>query len=188
MKVRNKLLREPPKKYFILNKPRGVISTRSDTSSRKTVLEFLPTKHRDVHPVGRLDADTTGLLVLTNDGELTNVLTHPRYGVPKTYAVTVTGYISEKNERLIASGVSLEDGKTAPAKIIKIKKRSKVTSLQIVLKEGKKRQIRRMFKTLGYPVVELNRIAIGKLALGSMPVGSVCRLDEKEIAMLKKRK
>jgi 23S rRNA pseudouridine2605 synthase len=171
-----------PEKHvvFMLNKPKGVVSTASDTHNRPTVVDLINSGKR-LYPVGRLDVDTTGLLLLTNDGELANRLTHPRYEVPKTYRVTVEPkHVSEHKLRQLREGIELDDGRTAPAKARQVKP----GLLEITLKEGRKRQVRRMVEAIGHRVTQLERIALGPLDLGDLAPGAHRALKPAEVERL----
>jgi 23S rRNA pseudouridine2605 synthase len=170
-----------PLEVHILNKPPGVVSTARDTHGRKTVIDLVPSSRR-LYPVGRLDADTTGLLLLTNDGELANRLMHPRYGVSRTYRARVGGgRVTQAEVRRLREGVELDDGKTAPAEARVVKP----SILEITLREGRKRQVRRMCEAIGHPVLELERIAFGPLQLRDLPAGRHRRLTAAEIDRLR---
>jgi 23S rRNA pseudouridine2605 synthase len=165
----------------MLNKPAGVVSTARDTHGRKTVTQLVRSGRR-LYPVGRLDAETTGLILLTNDGELANRLTHPRYGVPRTYLARVEGgAVREHALRKLRGGVELEDGPTAPAKVRQVER----GVLEITIREGRKRQVRRMCEAIGHPVVELTRIAFGPLRLKDLAPGQHRRLTQAEIERLR---
>jgi 23S rRNA pseudouridine2605 synthase len=154
--------------YLLLNKPAGVVSTCHDPQQRSTVLDLLPDELRQgkgVHPVGRLDAESTGALLLTNDGELTNYLTHPRHHIPKTYNVWVKGHPSRNSLRQWREGVMLDGRKTLPAEVKVLQRTESATRLQVILHEGRNRQIRRVAEQLGHPVVMLHRSAIGSIRL-----------------------
>ncbi|MBD2302411.1 MULTISPECIES: pseudouridine synthase [Nostocales] len=158
----------PPLIYLLLNKPPGVVSTCADPQGRKTVLDLLPKKLRaglGIHPVGRLDAESTGALILTNDGELTFGLTHPRHSIPKTYRVVVKGHPSPAIIEKWSQGVILDGRKTLPAQVNFIESSAENSCLEIVLKEGRNRQIRRVAEILGHPVIKLHRTAIGTIQL-----------------------
>lgn len=159
----------PQRIYLLMNKPRTVVSTCDDPHKRQTVLDLLPPTLRHgqgIHPVGRLDADSTGALLLTNDGDLTFYLTHPRHHIPKTYQVWVEGYPSASVLKQWQQGVWLEGQRTLPADISILKSHSdRRTLLEIVLKEGRNRQIRRVAEQLGHPVQTLHRTAIGCIQL-----------------------
>ncbi len=181
--------------YLLLNKPKGVVSTCDDPQGRKTVIDLLPKNLQigmGIHPVGRLDADSTGALLLTNDGELTNKLTHPRHSIPKTYHVWVKGHPPETVLQQWRQGVILEGRKTRNCLvrvIAKGKNSEQNTCLEIVLKEGRNRQIRRVAEQLGYPVISLHRIAIGTIKLqpsteALLPKGCYRYLNDWEIDFL----
>ena len=172
--------------YLMLNKPRGYVSTVKDERGRKTVLDLV--KHIDerVYPVGRLDYRSEGLLILTNDGDLTYFLTHPKNKIPKTYRVRVRGVPSMDKLEKLASGVELEDGRTSPAKISLIDILKGNALLEITITEGKNRQIRRMCEHIGHPVLRLVRTRIGPLELRKLPSGKVRELTQKELKMLMK--
>lgn len=151
--------------YLMLNKPRGYVTTRKDPHAPRTVMELLKDAPASVFPVGRLDADSEGLLLFTNDGAFANRLMHPRYKLPKTYLVWVRGAPSSSVLTQLREGVPLEDGTTAPAQVKPIRSKDGQTLLEIVLYEGRKRQIRRMCQAVGHPVCRLKRVAIGNLRL-----------------------
>jgi 23S rRNA pseudouridine2605 synthase len=166
-----------------LHKPAGVVSTAKDTHGRRTVLDLAPGVRGRLYPVGRLDADTTGLILLTNDGELANRLTHPSFRVPKTYRARVAHPpVREAELRALREGVELEDGRTAPAKV----RRIGADRLDLTIHEGRKRQVRRMCEAVGHPVRELQRIAFGPLRLGDLEAGQVRRLSAAEVERLRK--
>lgn len=170
--------------YILLNKPKGVVSTARDEKKRPTVVKVVGHQQR-LYPVGRLDIDTTGAILLTNDGTLTNKLTHPRYHIPKTYRLVIEGIVQEKQLQKFRNGIQLEDGKTAPADITVIKQSPQKTTLEVVLYEGKKRQIRRMCEALGLSLLALQRTAIGPLQIGKLPLGAHRPLSAKEVTQLK---
>jgi 23S rRNA pseudouridine2605 synthase len=171
---------EEPRVVYALHKPAGVVSTARDTHGRPTVVDLVPGGRR-LYPVGRLDAGTTGLILLTNDGELANRLTHPRYEVPRTYRATVGGPpLTEKALRALRAGVELEDGRTAPARVRRLDPRT----LEITIHEGRKRQVRRMCEAVGHPVKALVRVRFGPLALGDLPAGRARRLTAAEVRAL----
>ena len=168
---------------YLVNKPRGVVSTAKDTHGRPTVVSLIRGERARLYPVGRLDADTTGLILLTNDGELANTLTHPRYQVPKTYIAEVTGgFVPEARLRQLREGVELEDGKTAPAQVRQVDP----GVLQITIREGKKRQVRRMVEAVGRRVIDLRRVRFGPLGLGDLPPGKHRKLTPAEVERLRK--
>ena len=156
--------------YYLLNKPLGVLSTVVDTHDRSTVVEFVPSQPR-VFPVGRLDVDTTGLLVLTNDGVLTNLVTHPRHGVPKTYEVLVEGRLDRGTLRRLESGVDLEDGPAQAVTVKVVDGSGERTHIEIVMREGRNRIVRRMCDEIGHPVVRLHRAAVGPVRDRSLKEG-----------------
>lgn len=172
------------KVYIILNKPTGYTSTSAKIKGEKNVLELVPSKIR-LYPVGRLDRDSTGLILLTNDGELAQKLTHPKFHIPKTYEVKVLGDVSKTQIEMIQKGIKLEEGITKPAEV-KIKHQSLPhhSILTITLYEGKKRQIRRMLAVLHLHVLELCRITVGPIKLGDLPLGKYRKLSEVEVKSL----
>jgi pseudouridine synthase len=180
-----KKLDVPAYVYIKINKPKDVISTASDERGRKTVVSMVPSKQR-LYPVGRLDQDTTGLLLLTNDGELANRLTHPRYHVPKIYELSIRGSVTENKLAHFRRGVRLEDGMTAKAGATITSQSATETIVEVVLHEGRKRQIRRMCEALHLPLLALKRTAIGPLQLGDVKLGKYQNLTEEEVAALKK--
>ena len=170
-----------PREVYALNKPAGVVSTARDTHGRPTVVQLIRSRRR-LYPVGRLDADTTGLILLTNDGELANRLMHPSFEVPKTYRVKVARPpVREPALHALRSGVELEDGVTAPALV----RRLHGDELDITIHEGRKRQVRRMCDAVGHPVKEIERIAFGPLRLGALPRGQARRLTPAETQRLR---
>lgn len=176
--------------YLVFNKPKGVVTTASDELGRTCVLDFIK-KYLDlekyrVYPVGRLDKNSTGLLILTNDGDLAAALLNPKKMVPKIYLVTVKGHPSKKKLAELEQGVILDGKKTLPCKIEVLRKNRKSTLLRVTLYEGKKRQIRRMFKMIKHPVVSLNRVAIGPIKLKGLKRGSFRYLEKEEVEALKK--
>lgn len=178
--------------YVMLNKPRGVVTTNVAQGVQKRAIDLLPPNFPSrVYPVGRLDADSRGLLLLTNDGELTHLLTHPRFGVPKTYRATVDAFILPEHMTLLEQGLYLIDKQTGtPHKtaraVLKIQSRTRNrTVLDITIKEGRNRQIRRMLARLGYKVRDLNRIRFGPLTLEGLPVGAVRPLTSAEVKELR---
>lgn len=181
-KVVNKV---EPLKYFAVYKPRGVISAASSPEGRQTVRDLVDDNVR-LYPVGRLDADSEGLILLTNDGELTNRLTHPRYGHEKEYKVLVAVHPEEEQLETWRRGVVLEDGyRTAPVKVWLEGHKGKGAWLRIIMGEGRKRQIREIGKRLGLPVVKIIRVRIGTLQVGSLKPGQSRPLNQKEIDLLK---
>ena len=179
----------PSSAYLLLHKPRGIVSTCKDPQKRQTVLDLLDFSHRSgmgLHPVGRLDVDSTGALLLTNDGQLTYQLTHPRHHVPKAYQVRVKGSPTEAVLQRWRSGLMLADRETLPARVQVIKRGADQSLLKVTLREGRNRQIRRIAESLGHPVIALHRIEIGSLRLGDLPRGHYRLLTNKEVAQLKR--
>jgi len=176
-----RVLPEEKKVYIMLNKPAGYISTSRDERNRPTVLHLLTDIPVRVYSVGRLDIDTEGLLLLTNDGEFAHKLTHPRYHVDKVYLAWVTGCPSKESLEQLRNGVEIKDGLTAPAKVTVEKQTKTRTCLKIVIHEGKKRQIKRMCRYAGHEVQHLKRIQIGTLKLGNLPTGKYRYLSHKEV-------
>jgi pseudouridine synthase len=172
--------------YVLLHKPAGYLSTRSDPRGRKTIMDLLdPKLAKTVHPVGRLDRDASGLMLLTNDGDLTNRLLHPRYHVPRAYEVEVKGCPDPETLRRLASGIELSDGPTLPARIRVHRSRRGASVLKITLREGRKNQVKRMFEAVGHPVRSLRRVSFGPLHLGHTPPGEVRALREGEVRALR---
>jgi 23S rRNA pseudouridine2605 synthase len=189
IKVNNKEIQIKSKKiYLALHKPVGIISSRKDEKDRKTVIDLIPIKSY-IYPVGRLDYDSSGLILLTNDGEVANALIHPSYEIPKTYIVEIDGIIKKEEIERFEQGIQLEDGTTAPAKakIISTDKAKNTAKMEIILSEGKNRQIRRMFEVLGYTVIRLKRVKIGKINLGNLENGEYRHLSDTEIKWLRQR-
>jgi 23S rRNA pseudouridine2605 synthase len=167
---------------YALHKPAGVLSTAADTHGRPTVISLVDDPRR-LYPVGRLDADTTGLILLTNDGELAHRLTHPRYEVEKTYRARVWGGpVGDDALRRLREGVELDDGRTAPARVRPLRP----DGLELVLREGRKRQVKRMCEEVGHRVRRLERVGFGPLTLRGLPVGAVRRLAPAEVAALRR--
>jgi len=184
VEVEGRIIRPSDFVYIMLNKPAGYITSLKDEWGRPTVLELIKGIKQRVFPVGRLDLDSEGLLLLTNDGELAFRLTHPRYHVKKRYVVRAKGILTSKDLRSLKEGVELEDGKALPAEVRVLKLEKETTLLEISLKEGRKRQIKRMFKAVGHPVLYLKRIAFGPLTLGDLPKGTFRMLTSEEVKML----
>ena len=176
----------PNQIYLMLNKPPGYVTTVCDERHRPTVMEFVKDIPERIYPVGRLDRDTEGLLLLTNDGEFANRLAHPRHEVKKTYVAWVCGKPSRKAIHQLRKGVRIEGGFTSQAKIAPISHRKDRTQFRVTIHEGKKRQIRRMFQAVGHEVTFLKRVAIGALVLGDLPVGRYRMLSAAEIDSFRK--
>lgn len=183
----------PPLMYILLHKPLGVVSTCDDPQGRQTVLHLLPSKLQQgsgIHPVGRLDVNSTGALILTNDGELTFALTHPRHSISKSYQVVVEGHPTTAVIEQWSNGVLLDGKMTRPAQVNFVKVRGNHSYLEIILQEGRNRQIRRVAEQLGYPVIKLHRTAIGPIKLHiphtpPLKVGEYRYLTSAEITFLK---
>jgi 23S rRNA pseudouridine2605 synthase len=177
----------PPKLlYIMLNKPQGYVSTVSDAHASKTVIDLLEQVEERVYPVGRLDADSAGLLLLTNDGEFANRLTHPRYHVPKVYRVRARGFVGRDVALKLSGGIDLPDGRTVPAdlKFIDYHEPTQSTIIEITMYEGRNRQVRRMMEAVGHPVKELTRIAFGSLRLKGLLPGTWRKLRPDEVESL----
>ena len=171
----------PGRIYLMLNKPPGYVTTVRDERRRPTVMELVADIPERIYPVGRLDKDTEGLLLMTNDGEFANRLTHPRHEVKKTYIAWVNGNPNQKAINQLRKGVRIEGGVTSRAGITPISRRNDRAQFKITIHEGKKRQIRRMFQVVGYEVTFLKRVAIGALGLGDLPIGCYRMLSATEI-------
>lgn len=180
-KIETKKIEE--KVYFMLNKPLEVLSASSDDRGRKTVIDLIKTDKR-IFPIGRLDYMTSGLILLTNDGELFNRLVHPKSEIYKKYYIKVFGEVKKEEINELKKGVLLEDGKTLPAKVAGIKYDKNKTSMYISIREGRNRQIRRMIEKLGYKVLMLRREKIGELSLGDLKEGKYRELTKEEIEYL----
>jgi 23S rRNA pseudouridine2605 synthase len=174
-----------PNVYLMLNKPKGIISSTGDKRGAKTVIDILPEKYRRIrlYPVGRLDKDSTGLIILTNDGNLTLRLTHPRFEQEKEYLVQLGQNINPEDKIKLEKGIHLDEGITSPAKVKVLK--YPPLSYSLTIHEGRKRQLRRMFAALGYRVLELKRIRLCSLRLGTLPEGEIRELTPREIQSLK---
>jgi 23S rRNA pseudouridine2605 synthase len=181
VRVDGRVAEPEPHEVYALNKPKGVVSTARDPQGRPTVTSLVPSERR-LYPVGRLDADTTGLILLANDGELANRLTHPRYEVPKTYLARVDPpRLTERALRALRDGVELDDGPTAPARV----RQPRPGVVEITIAEGRKRQVRRMAEAVGHRVVELERVAFGPLRLRGLGPGEHRRLTAAEVERLR---
>jgi 23S rRNA pseudouridine2605 synthase len=167
--------------HLLLHKPAGVVSTASDPQGRRTVVELVPNEPRVV-PVGRLDAETTGALLLTNDGELAHKLAHPRYGVEKTYVADVAGEPTEEAIEKLRQGMELEDGRTAPARARRLGR----SRIELTIHEGRNRQVRRMFEALGHPVAHLHRTEYAGLTLEGLEPGAWRELEPSEVERLRR--
>jgi 23S rRNA pseudouridine2605 synthase len=183
--VHGRKIREAQKVYFLLNKPKGVICTSYDPQGRRRVIDLVPTRQR-IFCVGRLDVDTTGLIILTNDNELANKLTHPRYEVAKTYVAAVGGRADAAAVAKLKKGVWLADGKTSPAKVAVLRQGPRESLIEITIHEGLNRQVRRMLANVDLPVKSLKRTQIGKISSKGLGVGKFRLLGHAEVAYLKK--
>jgi 23S rRNA pseudouridine2605 synthase len=179
VRVNGERVEPEPREVWAVNKPAGVVSTAREPGKRRAVTELVDSQRR-LYPVGRLDAESTGLILLTNEGELANRLTHPRYGVTKTYRVRLARPPSDADLDRLRQGIRLEDGPTAPAEVARRGERD----IEVTIREGRKRQVRRMAEATGNEVEALKRIRIGSLELGKLRQGKARRLEEGEVAAL----
>lgn len=173
--------------YFLFYKPRGVISSVKDEKGRKVVTDFFPNLEQRIYPVGRLDYDTSGLLLLTNDGEFANLIIHPRHAIDKTYVAKVKGIPTREQLRKLEKGIQLEDGKTAPAKtkLLSVDKKKDSSIIEITIHEGRNRQVRRMFAAIGHEVVKLKRERFAFLTLQGLSTGDIRELTPHEVKQLR---
>ncbi|HEX6531917.1 MAG TPA: pseudouridine synthase [Nitrospira sp.] len=186
VKVDGKHLSAPqPFVYLVLNKPKNVVSTLDDPGGRTTVKDYLRGVSVRVFPVGRLDFDSEGLMLLTNNGELAQALLHPRYHVPKTYLIKVKGVLPDEDIRQLEQGVRLDDGMTGPAQVKKVRKVEANSWLEITIREGRKHQVKRMLEAVGHPVIKLLRIRMGSLSLGDLQPGEFRFLTDREANTLR---
>jgi 23S rRNA pseudouridine2605 synthase len=183
--VGGRKVRAAQKAYYLLNKPKGVICTNSDPRGRKKAIDLVRTNER-IFCVGRLDADTTGLIILTNDSELTNRLTHPRYEIAKTYTARIKGQIAGEQIEKLKKGIWLAEGKTGRASVKILKRRHNESSIEITIRQGLNRQIRRMLAKVGLPVKSLTRTRLGRLNIRGLGIGKFRTLTKAEVAYLKK--
>jgi pseudouridine synthase len=179
-----KIKKEGQKIYLLLNKPKGCVTTVKDDRGRPTVIDLLRGMKKKVYPVGRLDFNTEGILLLTNDGDFAQRLAHPRHKIPKTYSVKVSGVPTEKEIRKLSDGVVVFKRKTAPAEVSLDRTTGNNIWLSITLHEGRKRQIRRMCEIIGHPVIKLKRVKYGFLELGALKVGEYRSLSSQEVKRL----
>jgi len=185
VQVDGKPLAPPRHVYYLLNKPKHVVCTNSDPAGRRRAVDLLADVPVRVYPVGRLDADSTGLLLLTNDGELANRLTHPRYGVPKTYLVEVDGRLSNEDVQRMVAGVWLSEGKATASRVKFVRRVGKRSLLEITLREGRNRQVRRVLAKLGHRARRLTRIRFGPLTLAGLKIGRCRKLTAQEVTALR---
>lgn len=185
IEINGEVLTVEQKEYYLLNKPRGVITSVKDDKKRKTVVDLIDTNKR-IYPVGRLDYDTTGILLLTNDGELTNMLLHPKNEIEKVYIAKVEGIITGKAINILKSGVIIDGVKTSRAKVKlrKIDKKNKTSIVELVIHEGKNHQVKKMFQAVGYEVIKLKRERIAFLDLSGLKSGEYRYLTIKEVKQL----
>ncbi len=183
--IDGKLIQPKKHEYYRFYKPAGYITTSDDEKGRKTIYDVLPEYMKNLNPVGRLDKDSTGLLIMTNDGELVNQLTHPSIKVPKVYIVRIDGRINQNNINQMASGIEIEQGKTAYAEIEVLEISNKSTLMQVVLYQGLNRQIRKMFDYLGFEVQSLKRIQHATITLDGLKKGEFKPIKPKQIKELK---
>ncbi len=181
----NAINEKQDKVYYLLNKPRGVITSTTDDKGRKTVVDIIDTNTR-IYPVGRLDYDTTGLLILTNDGELANLLTHPKNNIDKVYITKIEGLITKGNLRTLENGVVIDGEKTAKskAKILRADKKTNTTVVELTIHEGRNHQVKNMFKALGYNVIKLKRERISFLTVDGLSSGDYRQLSIHEVKKL----
>lgn len=186
IKVAGRLIREEAKAYYLFNKPKGVITSVSDPQGRRVVADFFTGVKERVYPVGRLDYDTEGLLILTNDGDFANKLMHPSSHIPRTYIAVVKGIPHGTALERLASGISLEDGMTVPAEVEyrDVDPDKNEAAIEITIYEGRNRQVRRMFEAIGHPVKRLRRVRFGSLTLDGLPRGKYRRLAPEEVQTL----
>jgi 23S rRNA pseudouridine2605 synthase len=187
IKVDGKLLFRPEKKvYYILNKPRGVVTSMNDPEGRPTVVDFLGGIKQRVFPVGRLDYDSEGMLLLTNDGEFAHAVLHPSKKIPKTYLVKIKGNLEDENLEKLRHGIRLDRTVTAPARVKRLRKAENNSWIEMVIYEGKKRQIRRMLERVGHSVIRLMRVKINGLDMGPLKPGLYRQITSEEMKALRK--
>lgn len=187
IKIDNKLIKEEAKVYYVINKPANVLSSVSDDRNRRVVVDLIADKRR-IYPVGRLDYDTTGLLMLTNDGDFTNAMTHPSFEISKTYEVLVDQFINDTIKFKIENGLELDGTKTALAKLFihDYNQEKNQTQLKLILKEGRNRQVKRMFETVGVKVLKLHRSHFAFVDLKGLKIGEYRKLSDFEVEKLLK--
>jgi len=183
--VRGKRIHRAEKVYFLLNKPKGVICTSSDPAGRKKAIDLVDCPLR-IFCVGRLDADTTGAIILTNDSDLANRLTHPKYELPKTYEVKIRGRIEGASLEKLKKGVWLAEGRTGRAAVKVIRRTTTESLIQVTIRQGLNRQVRRSIARLGYKVKALKRTKIGNITIKGLPLGAYKKLSKAQLAYLKK--
>ncbi len=173
------------KRYIVLHKPEKVMTTMRDPAGRRTVASIVPREGGRVVPVGRLDYDTSGLLFLTNDGDLAHVLTHPKFGVEKTYRAIVAGRLQGEDMKKFLAGIRLDDGRSRPAKIRVVRAGPAASEVDVTIHEGRNRQVRRMFEATDHPVLSLVRLKFGPLSLGDLPVGNWREATDRELSAMR---
>ncbi len=186
IRIEGRRLKRERLAYFLLNKPKGVLCTNNDPDGRRVAGDLLVGVRERVYPVGRLDADSTGLLLMTNDGEMANRLTHPRYGVEKTYVASIRGRLNSENSEKLRKGIWLSEGKATTAAIRILHNGRERSTLEIRLREGRNRQIRRMLARLGHKIISLRRTRIGPLNVKGLGAGRFRPLTPAEIGILKR--
>jgi 23S rRNA pseudouridine2605 synthase len=187
IKVDGRLVASPAAKaYLMLNKPKQVVTTAEDPEGRAVVMDLVKSRLPRLFPVGRLDYDAEGILLLTNDGEMAHRLSHPSFQVPRTYWVKVQGKPTPEEVRKLSRGITLEDGPTAPCRIVPRREARENAWLEMTLREGRNRQVKRMWERMGYPVLKLRRVSFAGLSLGSLKAGEYRHLRPSEVEKLKK--
>ena len=183
IEIDGKILEKETKEYYLLNKPRGVITTTSDDKNRKTVIDLIPTDKR-IYPVGRLDYDTTGVLLLTNDGEFTNILMHPSNKIEKVYTAKIKGILTKEASDTIKNGIMIDEVKVQPLRLKtkKIDKKTNTSIVQIIITEGKNHEVKRIFESVGYEVLKLKREKVAFFDLKDLTSGEYRKLTPKEVA------
>lgn len=183
IRIENKILKKEDKEYILLYKPRGVITTTNDELNRKTILDLIETDKR-LYPVGRLDYDTSGLIILTNDGNLTNILTHPKNNIDKVYIAKINGIMNKEQIKLLEKGIIIDNKKTSPCKV-KVRKKEKDSSIvELTIHEGRNHQVKKMFEAIGFNVLKLKREKLAFLNLNGLKPGEYRYLSIKEVKML----
>ena len=185
VRVNGKKVLSPAFQYIMMNKPAGYVTTRKDPHAKKTIYDLLPPELSHLKPVGRLDKNTEGLLLLTNDGKIIQKLTHPSYNVNKTYILRISTTLDPEDRKKLERGLFIEGKKTAPARVDHVHSKGQETQLSLTIHEGRKRQIRKMMAQLGYRVVYLKRMRQGPAKLGSLPTGTFRLLNDHEIRALR---
>jgi 23S rRNA pseudouridine2605 synthase len=175
-----------PSRYIVVHKPEKVMTTMRDPEGRRTVAALVPREVGRVVPVGRLDYETSGVLLMTDDGDLAYVLTHPKFGVEKTYRAVVRGRLQPADVRTLLAGIRLDDGRSRPAKVRVVRTSGEASEVDVTIHEGKNRQVRRMFEATDHPVVSLVRLRFGPLTLGELPVGRWREATPREVAALRR--